>query len=109
MLGLADEVGGDEGRISRIVGEDGDLSGSGLGIDADESATQSLGCRDVDVAGTGDEVDRIEDRTVGIRTAVSKERDALRTTDGPDLVDAEKCACREDGRVRPTTEVLLRR
>ena len=89
MLGLADEVGGNEGRVCRIVGEDGDLGGSGLGIDADESATQSLGCRDVDIAGTGDEVDRIEDRTVGIRTAVSEERNALRTTDGPDLVDAE--------------------
>ena len=79
-----------------------------VGIDADESATQALGCRDVDVAGTGDEVDRVEDRTVGIRTAIGKERDALRATDGPDLVDAEKSARGEDGRVWPTAEVLLR-
>src|SRR5690606_36881000 len=43
VLGLADEVGGDEPRVGRVVGEDGDLGGAGLGVDADDAAQQTLG------------------------------------------------------------------
>ena len=35
VLGLADQVGGDVHRVGGVVGEDRDLGGAGLGVDAD--------------------------------------------------------------------------
>jgi hypothetical protein len=35
VLGLADQVGGDVGGVGGVVGEDRDLGGPGLGVDAD--------------------------------------------------------------------------
>ena len=58
VLGLADEVGGDEGGVGGVVGEDGDLGGTGLGVDADAALEQALGGGDVDVARARDHVDR---------------------------------------------------
>ena len=57
MLGLADQVGRDERRVGRVVGEDRDLGRAGLGVDADHAPEQPLGGGDVDVARAGDQVD----------------------------------------------------
>ena len=58
MLGLADEVGGDVRGIGRVVGQDHDLGGSGLGVDADDALQGALGRGDVDVAWPGHEIHR---------------------------------------------------
>ena len=56
VLGLADQVGGDERGVGGVVGEDRDLGGAGLGVDADAALEQPLGRGDVDVARAGDQV-----------------------------------------------------
>ena len=50
VLGLADEVGRDVVGVGGVVGEDRDLGGAGLGVDADEALEQALGGDDPDVA-----------------------------------------------------------
>ena len=59
VLGLADEVGGDVDGVGGVVGEHGDLRRPGLGVDAHDALQQSLRSGHVDVAGAGDEVDRV--------------------------------------------------
>ncbi len=104
VLGLAHQVGGDVGGVGGVVGEDGDLGGPGLGVDADPAAQQPLGGGDVDVAGTGDEVD------LGARPdAVGEHRDRLGAADGVHLGDAEQRAGREDAGMRQPAVVLLGR
>ena len=109
VLGLADEVVGDVHRVGGLVGEDGDLGGAGLGVDAHDAAAQPLGGGDVDVAGAGDHVDGLEGLAIGVLPSVGEERDGLRAADGPDLVHSEERTRGEDGRVRPSAEVGLRR
>ena len=80
MLGLRDEVGGEIVRIGTVIGEDADLGRAGLGIDADDTAQQPLGRRDIDVAGTGHEIDPGH-----AFDAVGEHRHRLRPTDRIDL------------------------
>ena len=107
VLGLADEVGGDVLGVGGRVGEDRDLGGAGLGVDADESLEQPLGGGDPDVAGTGDEVDRVE--VLVAVEPVREGRDGLGAAHRPHLVDLEQRARGEDRRVRPAAVVLLGR
>jgi hypothetical protein len=57
VLGLREQVGGDPGRISAVVGDDRHLGGTGHRIDADVAEHQPLGGRHVSVAGADDLVD----------------------------------------------------
>ncbi len=98
MLGLADEVGRDEGRIGRGIGEDDDLGRPGHGVDAHVRAYERLRRGDVGVAGAGDEVDRFEH--LGVVEAVGQRPDRLRSAHRPHLVDAEHVGGGEDHRVR---------
>src|SRR3984893_13055016 len=66
VLGLADQVGGDMSGVGGVVGQNRDLGGTGLGVDADVRATDSLGGGDVDVPGTRDHVDRHKFGAVGV-------------------------------------------
>jgi hypothetical protein len=96
VLGLADQVGGDvrgsavsSARIAISVGP------------ASESMptwplSSRLAATDVDVAGTGDQVDP----RLALAGAVGEHRDRLGAADGVDLVDAEQRARRQDRRVR---------
>ena len=95
MLGLADQVGRDERGVGTVVGEHGDLGRTGLGVDPDEALDQALRGDGVDVAGSGDEVDR-----TARPGAVGEHRDGLGTADGVHLGDAEEGAGGEDRRVR---------
>lgn len=104
VLGLADQVGGDVHRVGGVVGEDRDLGGPGLGVDADLAGEVALGGGDPDVAGPGDHV-----RGRAGLGAVGEHRDGLGTADGIDLVDAEQGAGGEDRRVREPVELDLRR
>ena len=108
VLGLADEVRGHVHGVGGVVGEHGDLGGPGLGVDADHPAQDPLGRGDVDVAGTGDQVDRLEDRARGVGAAQREQRDPLRPTGGPHLLDAEQRARSQDRGVRPPAVVGLR-
>ncbi len=105
VLGLAQEVGSDVYGIGGVVGQHRDLRRAGLRVDADAPAQQPLGSDDVDVAGTGDQVD--------LRAqpghAVREHRDGLRPADRVHLVDTQQRAQREDVGVRQPAEVLLRR
>ena len=108
VLGLADQVGGDEPGVGRVVGDDGDLGGSGLAVDRHGALQVALGRGDVDVAGAGDEVDRL-DRAAGGGGPVRQHRECLGAADGVDLVDAEDRARGQDRRVRQAVLVGLRR
>ncbi len=104
VFGLADQVGGDVHRVGAAVGEDRDLGGTGLGVDADAALEETLGGGDVDVAGPGDEV-----HGRAVLGAVREHRDGLGAAGGVHLVDAEEGAGGEDRRVRQAAELLLRR
>ena len=58
MLGLAEQVGGDDHRIGRLVGDDQDLRRAGDEVDADLPEQAALRLDDVGVAGPDEEVDR---------------------------------------------------
>ena len=105
VLGLADQVGGDMRRVGGVVGEDRDLGGPGLGVDADLRAADPLGGGDVDVAGPGDHVDRRQFGPVGVGAAVGQQRDGLGAADGPYLVDAQQRGRGQDRRVRQSVEL----
>jgi alkylation response protein AidB-like acyl-CoA dehydrogenase len=78
--------------------------GAGLGVDADDAAQQPLGRRHVDVAGTGDHVDRL----AGAR-AVAEDGHGLGAADGVDLGDAQQGTGSEDTGVGQATVVALGR
>ena len=106
VLGLADEVGRDVVGVGGVVGEHGDLGGSGLGVDADEALEQALGGDDPDVARAGDERDgvahdglTVDETVVVVDEAVGEHRDRLGAADRIHLLDTEQRARREDGRV----------
>ena len=109
MLGLRDQVRRNVNRVGGFVGDDRDLGRPGLGVDRDGAAQQPLGGGDVDVAGTGDHVDRLDHGAVHVDRAEREQRDALRTAGRVDLVDAEQRAGRQHVAVRPAVVVLLRR
>ena len=104
VLGLADQVGGHESRVGRVVGEHGDLGRAGLGVDPDDALEQPL-CRDgVDRARPGHKV-----HAAARASAVGEHRDRLGAAHGVDLVDAQQRARGQDRRVRQAVVVLLRR
>ena len=121
MLGLTDQVGGDVFGIGAVVGQYHDLSGSGLSVDANQALQQALGCCDIDVARTGDQVDRFAHHSAGVRgavytgfaCAVRKHCDRLSPSDGVHLIDTQQLARSQDGRVGVAGEhfcvVFLRR
>lgn len=86
-----------------------DLGRPRLGVDADDAAEHALGRGQVDVAGTGDDVDGSQLGAVGVGGAVGEQCDRLRAADRPHLVDAEQLGRGEDGRVRQPAERGLRR
>ena len=104
-----DEVGGDVHGVGGVVGEDGDLGGARLGVDADQPAEQALGGGEVDVARAGDHVDRLQLGPVGVGAAVGEQRDRLGPARGPHLVDAQQGGGGEDRRVREAAVLGLRR
>src|SRR5690606_13836919 len=95
VFGLADQVDGDVAGVGGVVGEDGDLGGPGLGVDADDALEQALGRGDPDVAGAGDHVG-----AGALARAVGEHGDGLGAAHGVDLVDAEQGAGGQDGGVR---------
>src|SRR5690606_29722168 len=100
VLGLADQVGGDVHRVGAVVGEDGDLGGAGLGVDAHHAAHQPLGGGDVDVARPGHQVHRRA--RVGLVdpvAAVGEHRDRLGTAHRVHLVHTEQRAGGQHPRV----------
>ena len=60
MLGLAEQIGGDDGRPRGLVGDDEDLGRAGEEVDADDPEQLALGLRDVGVAGADEQVDRLQ-------------------------------------------------
>ena len=105
VLGLADEVGGDEVGVGRGIRDHEDLGRSRLGVDADDASDEALGCCDVVVARAGDDIDGVEPDA---RHAVGECADRAGTTHRVDLVDAEQAGGPEDRGVHGTPELLLR-
>ncbi len=109
MLGLADQVRSDLGGHGGVVGQDADLGGAGLGVDADHPLEKALRGGDVDVAGPGDDVDGRHDQgPVVVTGAVGQHGDGLGAAHGVDLLHPEQLAGGHDRRVGQTVEVLLR-
>ena len=83
VLGLSEEVGGDQLRVGGFVGDQQRLGRARQLIDVDDAEDASLGQHDEDVARPVDLVDvRNSFRTVRHR------RDGLRATDAEDAIDA---------------------
>ena len=81
VLGLREQVGGDPGRVVRLVGDDQNLGRACDRVDADLAEDLALGGGDIGVAGADDLVDG-GDRL----RAVSERRDRLRAADAVDFV-----------------------
>ena len=75
VLGLPDKVGGHDGRIGRVVRDDGDLRGPGKHVDANLSVERTLGFGHELVARADDDVGRLPRKE-----AVSQARNGLHTT-----------------------------
>ena len=110
------KVGRDVLGVGGGVGEDRDLGGAGLGVDADDPLEQALGGGDVDVARAGHEAHReaLAALPCGlVLESVGESRHGLGAAHGPHLVDAEQGAGGEDRRVGVAGEdadvLLLRR
>ena len=86
--------------MAGLVGEDQDFRGSGDHVDADLAEDETLGRRDIGIAGTND----FRDRRDGLR-AICQGGDGLRATHAIDLVDAGKLRRRQHQR----RELALRR
>jgi hypothetical protein len=111
VLGLADQVGGDQRRVRGRVREDRDLGRSGLGVDADDSAHEALGRDAVDVGRAGHHVDRLAAAVgaFGVAVAVGEHRDRSGAPGGVHLANAEQGAGGEHRRVRQPAVLALRR
>ena len=96
MLGLGEEIGGDEGRVGGGVGEHDDFGRAGDHVDADEAEHAALGGGDIGVARPDD----LGDRRDG-RGAVGERGDRLRAADAIDLGDAGEPRRREHQRIDP--------
>ena len=60
MLGLRQQVDGDQEFVGRFVGDDQDLGWPGEQVDADFAVQVPLGLCHVGIPGTGDEVDPVQ-------------------------------------------------
>ena len=103
MFGLADEVGGQVGGVGGVVGDDADLGGAVLPVDADLALQDALGGGDVHVAGAGDHVDGR-----ALTGAVGEHGERLRAAGRVHLGDAEQGAGGQHRRVRQAAELALR-
>ena len=82
VLGLAQQIGRDPGRVLVAVGDHQDLRRPGDQVDADPAEHLPLGLGDIGVAGADDLVDRAD-----AGGAVGQRRDRLGAADPVDLVD----------------------
>ena len=75
MLGLRQQIRGDDARVRAVVREDQDLARSGDAVDVDLSEDEALGGRNVEVARADDLVDArhrlraVRERGDGLRAA----------------------------------------
>ena len=93
------------GGVGGVIGQDRNLGRAGFGVDAHLRTADPLGGRDIDVAGSGDHVDRREFAAIRVGAPVGQQRDGLRATDRPHFVDAQQRCRRQDRRVRQALEV----
>ena len=94
MLGLAEQVGGDDARIVPRVGNDDDLARPGDHIDAHHAIDLPLRLGDPRVARAGDDVDGRD-----LLGAIGKRRHRLRAADPPDFIDPADMRRRHHDRV----------
>ena len=92
VLGLREEIGGDELGGNAAVGHDHHFRRPGERVDADDAGDLTLGRGHVRVPGPDDDVDR-PDRLGAVR----QRGDRLRATDAVHLVDADRSGGRERG------------
>ena len=99
MLGLAEEIGGADFAVDRVVGDDQRLGRPGQKIDADAAEQLPLGFGDIGIAGSDDHVDR--------RDGLGAERhggDRLHAAKHENLVGAAEMHRRHDRRMRPAVK-----
>ena len=95
MLGLAEQVGGDELRVGGLVGDHGDLRRAGEQVDPHPAEQLPLGLGDVGVAGADDHVDgRLAEQPEG------HGGERLHAAEGEDPVGAGEVGAVEHGGVR---------
>ena len=90
MLGLREQVGGDERNVGRLIRNHHDLAGARQGIDADDSENLALGLAHVRVARAENLVDRLQGRR-----AEGHRPDRLHATDAINFLDAKQVQGRE--------------
>ncbi len=106
VLGLADQIGGDQARVRCGVRDDEDLGGAGLGIRPDHTRDGALGGRDEVVARTADDIDGVE---IDAGDAVREGADRAGAAHGVHLGDAEEPRRGQDHGVHPAVVLTLRR
>ena len=113
MLGLTDQVGGQQARVGGLVGDDADLGGAGDRVDAHERGDERLGGGHEDVARAGDLVDRVAQHVAVLRLgalgSVCEHGDGLSAADRIHFVNAENGAGGENGLVRQTVGIVTAR
>ena len=106
VLGLADQIGGDQARVRCGVGDDEDLGRAGLGIRPHHTCDSALGGRDEVVARTADDIHWFESDA---GDAVGEGADRTGAAHGVDLGNAEKPCRGQDHGVHPAAVLALRR
>ena len=94
MLGLADQIGGDDLGIGGAIGDDQDLGWSGKQVDADAAEQHALGLGDEPIAGAGKDV-----RLFSREQAEGHGGYSLDAAERQDMVGAAKIHGVEDGRM----------
>ena len=99
VLGLAEQIGGADFAVDRVVGDDQRLGRPGEEIDADAAEQLPLGFGDIGIAGPDDHVDR--------RDGLGAERhggDRLHAAEHENLVGAAEMHRRDNRRMRPAVK-----
>jgi hypothetical protein len=96
VLGLGEHVGGDESGISRVIGDDQHLAGSGEHVDAHPAHDLTLGLGNVLIARTDDDIHRRD----GFG-AVGQGGDGPGGTNLIDLIDTDLAGRDQQGRADP--------
>ena len=99
MLGLAEQIGGAEFAVDRVVGNDQRFGGAGEQVDADAAEQLALGLGDIGIAGADDHVHG-RDRFGAERHG----RHRLHAAEHENLVGAAEMHGGDDRRMRPALE-----
>jgi len=96
VLGLAEQVGGDEQWVGGSIRYDENVGRPSFGIDAGLTANEAFGGGNIDVAGAGDDLHRVKADALD---AVGESADRAGAAHGVNFIDTEQPGDGKNGRV----------